>query len=346
MRRPAIGITMGDAAGIGPEIILKALSDTTVYEHCRPCVIGDARILERAETIVRTGGRVRRIRDLSQASFEAGIVDCLDLDLLTNDLPFGRVCAAAGEAAFQYLKCAVELARTRQIDAIVTAPVNKEALHAAGHRYPGQTEILATLTGTTNYALMMAAPTLKVILVTLHVGLADALRLIEPGRVYAVIELAHATLRRAGCTEPRIAVCGVNPHAGEKGLFGHREEEEKIIPAIERARRSGIRVSGPWPADSVFARAHRGEFDVVVAMYHDQGLAPIKTVAWEEAVNITVGLPIVRTSVGHGTAYDIAGRGTASARNLQAALRYAIEMSRGEDGHSGCTRRRDDADAG
>jgi len=326
-KKPVLAITMGDAAGIGPEIIVKALSDARLYELCHPCVIGDVHVLERAERVVHTGVSLRPIEDVSEASFRPGVVECLDLGLLAADVPVGRVSAAAGEAAYRYVKRGVELALARQVDAIVTAPVNKQALHAAGYRYPGQTEILATLTGTRDYALMMWAPVLKVILVTLHVGLAEALRVIEPDRVFVVIRLAHATLCRAGYAEPRIAVCGLNPHAGEGGLFGKREEEEKIIPAIERAQREGLHVSGPWPADSVFARACLGEFDVVVAMYHDQGLAPIKTVAWGEAVNITAGVPLVRTSVVHGTAYDIAGRGLADAGNLQAAVRVAVALT-------------------
>ncbi|GIP40055.1 4-hydroxythreonine-4-phosphate dehydrogenase [Paenibacillus sp. J31TS4] len=325
--RPVIGITMGDAAGVGPEIILKSLKDAAVYDSCRPFVIGDAKMLERVEPVLQTGLAVRRIASLNEAAFELGTVDCLDLDLLPADLPFGQVDARAGNAAFRYLEKAIELANAGEIDAICTAPLNKEALHKGGHLYPGHTEILAELTGTKDYSMMLSSPKLKVIHVTTHIGLIDAVKQINPERVYTVLKLAHETLQRAGTSSPRIAVCGINPHAGENGLFGYGEEEEKIIPAVERARAEGIEAIGPLPADTLFFRAVRGDFDIVVAMYHDQGHGPIKVLGLEAGVNITVGLPIIRTSVDHGTAFDIAGKGIADELSLKEAIRQAVELA-------------------
>ncbi|MEX2460548.1 MAG: 4-hydroxythreonine-4-phosphate dehydrogenase PdxA [Paenibacillaceae bacterium] len=327
MHKSIIGITMGDGAGVGPEIIMKALADESVYAECHPFVIGDAKIMERAGRIVHSALQVRAISSLSEAAYQFGTVDCLDLNLLPADLPFGQVSAEAGNAAFMYLKKAIELANEGLIDAICTAPLNKEALHKGGHMYPGHTEILAELTNTKDYCMMLTAPKLKVIHVTTHVGILDAVKMIEPERVYHVIRLAHETLQKAGCAMPKIAVCGINPHAGENGLFGYGEEKEKIIPAVERAQKEGIQVVGPLPADTLFFRTMRGDFDIVVAMYHDQGHGPVKVLGLEAGVNITVGLPIIRTSVDHGTAFDIAGKGIADEQSLKEALRQALELA-------------------
>ncbi|WP_044895266.1 4-hydroxythreonine-4-phosphate dehydrogenase PdxA [Bacillus alveayuensis] len=326
-RKPILAITMGDAAGVGPEIIMKALKDQEIYTSCCPFVIGDAKMLERADKIVQTNLKVNRIKKVEDARFSYGTVDCLDLDLLPPDLPIGQVSAEAGKAAFKYLEKAIELAKEQIIHGICTAPLNKEALHKGGHHYPGHTEILAELTNTKDYAMMLSAPNLKVIHVTTHVGLIDAVKQITPERVYTVIKLAHETLQKAGYKQPRIAVCGINPHAGENGLFGYREEEEKVIPGVEKAQQEGISVFGPLPADTLFFRAIRGDFDVVVAMYHDQGHGPIKVLGLEAGVNITVGLPIIRTSVDHGTAFDIAGKGIADELSLKEAIRQAIELA-------------------
>lgn len=327
--KPIIGITMGDAAGIGPEIIVKSLTKDEVYDLCRPLVIGDAAMLERAARITGVPLTIRRINNGSDASFERGIVDCLDLGLLPEDLPFGQISAAAGNAAYHYIAKAVELAQAGAIDAICTAPLNKEALHKGGHLFPGHTEILAHLTGTTDYSMMLATPNLKVIHLTTHVGLIKAIEMINPERTYTVIKLAHDTLIAAGYERPTIAVCGINPHAGENGLFGNGEEEEKLIPGIERARAENIDVSGPYPADTLFYRAARGDFQMVVACYHDQGHAPVKVLGIEAGVNITVGLKggIIRTSVDHGTAFDIAGKNIADDRSIIAAIRYASELA-------------------
>ena len=318
---------MGDAAGIGPEVTMKALADPEMYAICRPVVIGDAKILERANKVVNTSLTLNRISQPSHANYSFGTVDCIDLDLLPNDLPFGQLSSAAGDAAFRFVERAIHLAMNGDIEAICTAPLNKEAMHLGGHFYPGHTEILAELTNTPDFAMMLTARSLRVIHVTTHIGLIDAVNAITPERVYRVIKLADSTLRKAGFTRPRIAVCGINPHAGEHGLFGHGEDEEKVLPAVERAQSEDIDAQGPLPADTVFFRAGRGDFDAVVAMYHDQGHAPVKVLGLEAGVNITVGLPIIRTSVDHGTAFDIAGKGIADADSMKEAIRQAALLA-------------------
>jgi len=327
--KPIVGITMGDAAGVGPEIILKSLAKEEMYDLSRPLVIGDSKILERAKSFVNSeliieSISAERIQDLP---YNFGTVYCLDLNLLDENLPIGQVSPEAGHAAFEYLATAIELAKENKIDAICTAPLNKEALHKGGHKYPGHTEILADLTGTEDFSMMLSAPNLKVIHVTTHVGIIDAVKMINPERVYHVIKLAHDTLKKSGIESPKIAVCGINPHAGENGLFGYGEEEEKVVPAVEKAQGEGIDVVGPLPADTLFFRTVRGDFDIVVAMYHDQGHGPVKVLGLDAGVNITVGLPIIRTSVDHGTAFDIAGKGIADEKSLMEAIRQAVEFA-------------------
>src|SRR6202012_4582986 len=325
--RPVIAITMGDAAGVGPEIIVKALAHADLYDRCRPLVIGDAGRLAQAAEICGLSLRVDRVQGVEDARFEAGRIDCVDLDLIPKDLPFGKLSAVAGDGAYHYIAKAVEVAVAGKVGAICTAPLNKEALHAGGHIYPGHTELLADLCGVPEVSMMLTAPGLRVIHVTVHIGLIDAIARIEPGLVERTIARGHATLEKAGLADPRIGVCGINPHAGENGLFGHGEEEQKIIPAVERCRAKGWRVEGPLPADTLFYRAARGDFDLVVAMYHDQGHGPVKVLGIEAGVNIPVGLPVVRTSVDHGTAFDIAGTGKADERSLLEALRQAIDLA-------------------
>ncbi len=323
MTLPRIGITMGDPAGVGPEVVLKALKRLDVYALCRPLVIGDLATLEKAGEIV--GVSV----DDDDLPFE-----CLDLGLLTAGLPFGEVSAVAGDAAYRYIERAVQLALAREIDAICTAPINKEALNAAGHRFPGHTEILAALTGTPEVSLMLLSPKLRVIHVTAHMGLLDSIERIDAGLVERTIARGRELMlrlnpgkERARALEPRIGVCGINPHAGEGGLFGRGEEEVKIVPAIAVARARGWNVEGPLPADALMYRAARGDFDLVVAMYHDQGHGPVKALGLELGVNVTAGLPIVRTSVDHGTAFDIAGTGKADERSMLEAIRYAALLA-------------------
>ncbi len=327
MNLPAIGLTMGDAAGVGPEVIAKTLAGGDYYERCRPLVIGDASIMRRAVALVGSPQSVRTIDDLAAWTPDARVLDIVDLTLLRDDeVPFGVLSARAGDAAFRYLARANDLALGGWVDALCTAPLNKEALHAGGHLYPGHTEILAELSGTREFAMMLTAPNLRVIHVTTHLGLVDAIARVTPERVFSVVRLAHETLVRAKIARPRIGVCGINPHAGENGLFGYGEEEKQIVPGLERARAAGISVDGPLPADTLFFRARRGDFDVVVAMYHDQGHGPVKVLGLENGVNITVGLPYVRTSVDHGTAFDIAGTGKADAGSMRAALDAALEL--------------------
>lgn len=311
MTLPRITITMGDPSGIGPEIVVKSLAHGEIHEICRPIVIGDAQRLKRAAKICAV----------------AGEIDCIDLKNVPHDLPWGKLSAAAGDAAFQYVKRATEMALRGEADAICTAPLNKEAMQAAGHMYPGHTELLAELTGTPEVSMMLTAPNLRVIHVTTHMGLVDAIERIDPGLVERTILRGYEVLERAGLARRKIGVCGINPHAGEHGLFGRGEEETKIAPAIAACRLRGIDVEGPLPADTLFYRAARGDFDMVVAMYHDQGHGPVKVLGLEAGVNITVGLPVIRTSVDHGTAFDIAGTGKADERSLLEALRQAASLA-------------------
>jgi 4-phospho-D-threonate 3-dehydrogenase / 4-phospho-D-erythronate 3-dehydrogenase len=290
-------------------------------------VIGDAERLRLAGQRVASRLQVVRREHARDAQFVRGSVECIDLGLVPADLPFGRTSAIAGEAAFRYIERAVQVVAAGEAQAICTAPLSKEALHAAGHRYPGHTELLAALTGTPEVSMMLVAPKLRVIHVTTHLGLLDAIERIDAPLVERVIGRAHLTLTRAGIAHPRIGVCGINPHAGENGLFGRGEEAEKIDPAVRNAQARGWDVRGPLPADTLFFLAARGDYDIVVAMYHDQGHGPVKVLGLEAGVNITVGLPMVRTSVDHGTAFDIAGTGVADEGSLIEALRQAAELA-------------------
>lgn len=327
--RPIIAITMGDAAGVGPEIILKSLAHAEVHALCCPLVIGDAQRLRDAGEIVGSWLNVRAISSsaLEDARFEQGTIDCVDLNLIPANLPWGKLASEAGEGAYRYLEMAAGLAMERKVAAICTAPLNKEALHAAGHKFPGHTELLAHLTGTPEVSMMLITPKLKVLHVTTHIGLVDAIARIEPGLVERTIVRGHDALEKTGIHNPRIGVCGINPHAGENGLFGHGEEEEKIVPGIAKCRARGWNVEGPLPADTLFYRAQRGDFDLVIAMYHDQGHGPVKVLGLEQGVNVTIGLPVVRTSVDHGTAFDIAGTGKADERSLLEAIRQAVRLA-------------------
>ncbi len=318
---------MGDAAGVGPEVIMKALAHRELYAIARPLVVGDARRLVRAGAIVGSRLALRAIAQPGEAACEPGAVDCIDLGLVPPDAPFGALSTACGEAAYRFVERAVALALAGEVDAICTAPLNKEALNAAGHRFPGHTEILAQLTGTPEVSLMLIAPGLRVIHVTTHMGLLDAIERIDAPLVERTIARGRDLVRRAGVADPRIAVCGINPHAGEAGLFGRGEEATKIAPAIRACVARGWKVEGPLPADTLFHRARKGEFDLIVAMYHDQGHAPVKAVAFDTGVNVTAGLPVLRTSVDHGTALDIAGTGRADERSMVEALRQAAALA-------------------
>ena len=316
MTLPVIGITMGDPAGVGPEVVLKALKHLDVYAFCQPQVIGDRARLEAVGRIVGV--------DVSDDDLP---FKCIDVGLVPKDLPFGKVSAAAGEAAYRYIERAVKMALAGEIDAICTAPINKEAMNAAGHKFPGHTELLAELTGTKEVSLTLLSPKLRVIHVTAHIGLLDAIAKIDAPLIERTIARGRELLTRAGMADPRIGVCGINPHAGEGGLFGRGEEEAKIVPAVQAAKKRGWKVDGPLPADSLFYLAARGDYDLVVAMYHDQGHGPVKVMGLEYGVNVTAGLPIVRTSVDHGTAFDIAGTGKADERSMIEALKQAAALA-------------------
>lgn len=326
--RPIIGITMGDAAGIGPEVVVKALAVGEIYEICRPLVIGDAAVLAQAVKVTHAAVALREVDDVADARFEAGTADVLDLkNVDLASITMGAVNRATGRAAVEYVERAVDLAVRQQIHAIATAPLNKEAINLAGYHYQGHTEILADLTKTRDYAMMLAAGALRVIHVTTHVALRDACDVIDEDRVLTTILMAHETLTAMGIAHPRIAVAGLNPHAGESGLFG-REEADAITPAVQAAAAKGIHVQGPLPPDTVFLRAARHAFDVVVAMYHDQGHIPVKLLGFDRGVNITLGLPIIRTSVDHGTAFDIAGTGVADPTSMIEAIKVAVDFAR------------------
>jgi 4-phospho-D-threonate 3-dehydrogenase / 4-phospho-D-erythronate 3-dehydrogenase len=324
---PVVAVTMGDGAGIGPEVIVPALLDDATRGFCNPIVIGDAKRLRQAADIRGLDPEIVAVESVAEAHQSPGRINIIDLDLLPEDLPWGELSAVAGHAAHEYIRVAAELAVRGEVQAICTAPLNKEALHAAGHIYPGHTELLADLTGTEEVSMMLSTPKLRVIHVTTHIGLLDAVAKIEPGLVERTIRRGHEALVRAGIARPKIGVCGINPHAGENGLFGYGEEEEKIIPAIELLTADGIDVHGPLPADTAFFLAGRGDYDLIVAMYHDQGHGPVKVLGIEAGVNITVGLPVIRTSVDHGTAFDIAGKGIAEAGSMVEALRQAAELA-------------------
>ncbi|HET9014644.1 MAG TPA: 4-hydroxythreonine-4-phosphate dehydrogenase PdxA [Thermomicrobiaceae bacterium] len=325
--RPLLAITMGDPAGIGPEICLKSLRHHEIYATCRPLVVGDRRILERAAGWVgEPCGGFDVVDDPARGSYEPGRVTLLDLhNAGPADCPPGQERAASGRAAVDYVFRACDLAIEDRVDAVVTAPLNKAAMHLAGFRYPGHTELLAERTGAAQVRMLLVGPSLRVIHVSTHVSLSEAIRRVTRANVTAAIDLAWTSCRALGIAQPRIAIAGLNPHAGEGGLFGD-EDEQEILPAVRDARARGLDVSDPQPPDTVFLRATHGEFDIVVAMYHDQGHIPMKLLAFDSGVNVSIGLPIIRTSVDHGTAFDIAGTGRAREDSLLAAIDVAIRM--------------------
>lgn len=326
---PLIAITMGDPSGVGPEVVVKALARRDVSALCRTVVIGDPARLALAASVCGLDIDICQVQSCAEARsvHRLGAVAVIAVGALSEDLAWGQVSPAAGEAAYRYIATAARLALDGEVQAICTAPLNKEALHAAGHIYPGHTELLAHLTGTEEVSMMLEAPGLRVVHVTTHIGIIDAVARIEPGLVARTIRRAHDTLRQSGIERPRIAVCGINPHAGENGLFGRGEEATKIEPAVTLLVSEGIDVVGPLPADTLFYRARRGDFDCVVAMYHDQGHGPVKVLGLEAGVNITLGLPVVRTSVDHGTAFDIAGTGVADEQSMVEALKQAVNLA-------------------
>ncbi len=328
--KPIVGLTMGDPAGIGPEIICKMFADKTVYGFSRPLVIGDSGCLNEGMKVGKVSLQLNSIKEASEGKFVPGIIDVIDLhNVDIKNLKMGEPQAMAGKACVEYIKKAVELATVGEIDAIVTGPINKKAMNMGGYKYAGHTELLADLTNTKDFAMLLVAGPLKVIHVSTHVSLAEAIRRVQKERVTTVIKLADQALRELGVAHPRVAVAGLNPHAGEDGMFGN-EEIETIAPAVEAAKKMGIDVSGPIAPDTIFLRTKKGEFDVVVAMYHDQGHVAIKMLGFELGVNVSIGLPIIRTSVDHGTAYRRAGLklGTGDPTSLIEATRLAAQIAK------------------
>ncbi|OLB95884.1 MAG: 4-hydroxythreonine-4-phosphate dehydrogenase PdxA [Candidatus Rokubacteria bacterium 13_1_40CM_68_15] len=328
---------MGDPAGVGPEIIARAFAEPAVMAGSRPVVIGSAEIMKEALGLVGSPLALRAVRAVADGRWASQTLECLDLrNVDAATLPRGEVSAAAGRAAYDYIERAVRLAQSGEIHGIVTAPVNKEALAAAGVRHSGHTEILAELSHTRDYAMLLMGKELRVIHVTTHVALRRVPDLVTRDRVLTTIRLAQRTMEGLGKPRARIAVAGLNPHAGEDGLFGD-EEKREIVPAITAARGEGMTVVGPVPADTLFSRARGGEFDIVVAMYHDQGHIPVKTLGFEydesrktwtglSGVNVTVGLPFLRVSVDHGTAFDRAWKGAANHESMTEAIEVAVTM--------------------
>jgi 4-phospho-D-threonate 3-dehydrogenase / 4-phospho-D-erythronate 3-dehydrogenase len=322
---PRIGITMGDPAGIGPEVVLKAVAEEEVRRTCIPVIIGDAQLLAHtARTLdLQSGYDIVRADEPFPEHSEPVIYH---LDNITGLIEPGIESGAAGKAAGGYIEAAVELCAAGSIDAVATAPINKRALFLGGYSFPGHTEFFAHLTGAEEYAMAFVAGNLRIVLLSTHVPLAEAIRLVERDRIVSRINLTNRELQRWGIEKPRLAVAALNPHGAEGGLFGV-EEASEIIPAIDACRRDDINVQGPFSADTVFLRASRGEFDGVVACYHDQAMIPVKCLSFGEAVNVTLGLPFIRTSVDHGTAFDIAGKGLAEHSSMVAAIKLAAELS-------------------
>ncbi|MCB7067756.1 4-hydroxythreonine-4-phosphate dehydrogenase PdxA [Enterocloster citroniae] len=331
---------MGDPASIGPEITVKALSLEEIYHKCRPLVIGDANVMEAAVRIVgKDGIKIHPVHSVDEALFEPGTIDVYDMGLVDMDqLERGKVSAMAGEAAFRYVEKVIQMALAGEVDGTVTNAFSKEAINLAGHHYSGHTEVYADMTGTKKYTMMLAHENMRVVHVSTHVSLREACERVKKDRVLEVIRIAYQACRNLGIQQPKIGVAGLNPHSGENGLFG-REEIEEIIPAIEAANGEGIFAEGPVPPDTVFSKARGGWYDMVVAMYHDQGHIPLKVVGfvynqeqqkWDAVagVNITLGLPIVRASVDHGTAFDQAGQGVANELSLMNAIDYGIRLSK------------------
>jgi 4-hydroxythreonine-4-phosphate dehydrogenase len=325
--RIRMGITMGDPSGIGPEVIIKSFENPDVRSK-RIIVIGDYNIMKAMYNLLKIRSfNLHRISNVNESQFDERLLNILDLRLIDmKKFKPGEVRNDSGNAAFMAIKKAVELVMNKEIDAIVTAPVNKEALHLAGHKYPGHTEILAGLTNTKDYAMLLYDKRLRVIHVSTHISLLEAITGLKRERIEKVIELAHEVMRKLNVEVPEIAVAGINPHSGENGLFGS-EEINEIIPAIRNMKKKGIRVEGPVPPDIVFLQALKGKYDIVVAMYHDQGHIPLKLLGFTSGVNVTVGLPFVRTSVDHGTAFEIAWLGEADEKSMVEAIKLAIRLS-------------------
>ncbi len=338
VNRPIIAISAGDPAGIGPEIAVKALSDPEIYARCKPLLVCDPPIVQQALDFCQLNQAVNVVDDPAEGRYQSGTVNVLrmeQIDMAT--FRHNQVAAMTGEAAFRYVEKVIDLALAQRVQATVTGPINKEAIHLAGHHYAGHTEIYAEKTGTPHYAMMLADGDFRVVHVSTHVSLREAIARVKQDRIVNVIQLAHRALQRLGIAHPRIAVNGLNPHAGENGLFGS-EDQEETLPAIQAAQQLGIDADGPHPPDTVFPKMKGGQYDIVVCMYHDQGHIPTKltgfvynhaTDRWEgmSGVNITLGLPIIRVSVDHGTAFDKGGKNQANPESMKQAIAYAIQLA-------------------
>jgi 4-phospho-D-threonate 3-dehydrogenase / 4-phospho-D-erythronate 3-dehydrogenase len=317
---------MGDPAGIGPEVIVKAFQDDALPLQARTVVIGDARLIQATAKKYASEILVHTINRPDEGWYQTRTIDVIDLNNVPENISIGKPCAEAGQASYEAIQTAVDLALRDEVSAITTAPINKQSLHLAGHPFPGHTELLGHLTKSKQVALMMAGNTMRVVLVTTHVPLEEVKPLITPERVLKTIHLTHEWLMRHVTDVPNIAVTGLNPHCGDGGIFG-KEETNCILPALKIVQTEGIQASGPFSADALFGRPDSQKYDAVVCMYHDQGMIPVKMDSAGQGVNITLGLPILRTSVDHGTAFDIAGRDKACAENLKMALRTAARLS-------------------
>jgi len=337
--KPIIGITMGDPASIGPEIAVKALLDKKIYEICRPLLIGDGAVFEDIIERLNLKAEINRIKQVDEARFQFGLIDVFDLaNVELSQLKFGEISAMAGNASFEAVTKVIELALEGKVDATVTGPINKKSINEAGHHFAGHTEIYAQYTNTNKYAMLLVEENMRVIHVSTHVSLRQACDLVKKKRILEVTELLHNGLLQLGETNLKIGIAGLNPHAGDSGLFG-TEDDEEILPAVQEALRRGFDVEGPVPADTLFSKAATGYFGGVVAMYHDQGHIPFKLTGFKwnaekkqmdsvKGVNITMGLPIIRTSVDHGTAFEIAGKGVASADAMVLAIEHAVKLAR------------------
>jgi len=336
VKKPILGITMGDPASIGPEVAVKALASASIYDSCNPILIGDAETCRTAISFCNLDLKVNAVKNVKDARFEFGTIDVYDLEYANPEIIIGENSIAAGNAAFNSVVKVIDLAMKGEIDATVTGPINKESIHLAGHDFSGHTEIYAHYTNTKKYGMLLVEDDLRVIHVSTHVSLRQACDLVKKDRIVDTIDLIVSACRQLGIKNPKIGVAGLNPHASDGGLFGE-EERDEILPAIESAREKGYHVEGPVPADTLFPKAIGGVYDGIVAMYHDQGHIPFKMVGfnWDKqsarmksvrGVNITLGLPIIRTSVDHGTAMEIAGKGFASADAMNLAIAYAVNI--------------------
>ncbi|MCU7551893.1 4-hydroxythreonine-4-phosphate dehydrogenase PdxA [Chitinophagaceae bacterium LB-8] len=335
--KPIIGITMGDPASIGPEIAVRALLEEKIYNICRPLIVGDAGVFQYIIDHLQLDVSIRPVQNVAEAKFERGVIDVLDLhNVDLQNLEWGKISAMAGNASFEAVKTVIDLALNGEVDATVTGPINKKSINEAGHHFAGHTEIYAHYTGTNKYAMLLVEDNMKVIHVSTHVSLRQACDLVKKERILEVVHLLHDGLLQLGESNLKIGVAGLNPHAGDSGLFG-TEDEQEIEPAVQEARIQGFDVEGPVPADTLFSKAATGHFGGIVAMYHDQGHIPFKLSGFKwnaqkgqmesvKGVNITMGLPIIRTSVDHGTAFEIAGKGVASPDAMILAIESAVQL--------------------